>query len=118
MRSIKVKKTELLAKLEENAKNHMNTFEKASEGYRKAMISTLEKMLDMAKKGKRVEHYINLVQPMNQFEDYERSIGMLKMHTEEDIEITSQEYAQFVQDKWNWSQQFTTSNSAYIQGQH
>jgi hypothetical protein len=117
MRMVKVKVDVLLAKLEENCKTHIETFEKACVGYRKAMVDTLEKMLSAAKQGKHVEHYIHLTQPMNQTKDYERAIGMLKMHTEPEIEITSAEYAMYVQDEWQWKQQFTTTNSAYIQGQ-
>jgi hypothetical protein len=36
------------------------------------------------------------------------------METREEIELTEQEFAQYVMDDWSWKGQFTATNSAYL----
>lgn len=116
MRTVKVEVKSLLEKLEENRKNHRDVFEKALLGYRAAAIAELEKMLTEARAGKRIRRDVRLVEPVDQTKDYDRVIGMFKMHTEPTIEITEHEYQMYVMDDWSWKDQFTTINSNYVHG--
>lgn len=113
MKSIRVSKTELVKTLEENRAKHRQIFDEAVIGYREAMVRELERRLDFAKANKRVDHYINLIQPVDQTKDYDRAIGMLKLSLDTEIELSEQDYISYVLDDWSWKKQFLTSNSAY-----
>jgi len=114
MESVKVKKSELLAKLEENRAAHRAVFEEALEGYREAVIKELEVMLTDARKGKLIRRTVNLVEPMDQTKDYDRAIAMLKMSQDEIISINESDFACYVLDNWRWRDQFIASNSSYL----
>lgn len=114
MNEIKVKKSDLLIKLKENKKNHRKMFEAALEGYRQTAIEELEKRLDDAKKGKRIDIYVRLHEPVDQTNDYDRAIAMLEMDINDTVELDANEFSQYVLDDWSWKQQFTASNSAYL----
>lgn len=115
MNKIIVDKTKLIDKLKENREWHRAEFEKAYEGYRKAMIATLEKNLEAVKNGNgKVEVHIGLVRPQDHTDDYDRAIQMLEWEQASTMELTLQEFTQFVQDDWGWKQQFTSTNASYI----
>lgn len=113
MNSIKVKKVDLLAKLQANREAHRGIFLKAQEGYRKAVVAELEKMLEDTRAGRRIQRHISLVEPMDQTRDYDRAISMLSMSVETEIDIDEGEFAQYVLDDWSWKQQFATSTMSY-----
>ena len=92
---------------------HQKIFEEAATGYKKTMIEHLEKKLAAAKKGKRVQHTIQLVQPVSRLNDYERILQMLDMSTQDVITIGERQFAQYVRDEWDWKQDFLASNSVY-----
>lgn len=114
MHTIKVNKSELLSKLRDNRKAHRAIFEEACEGYRKQVVAELTAMLDEAKSGKRIRRSVNLIEPIDQTKDYDRAIMMLEMSTDTIIEITQQEFAQYVMDDWSWKNQFTATNFTYM----
>lgn len=114
MQTVKVKVDELLVKVKANRKAHRDVFLRASEGYRAAAVAELDKMLEDAKSGKRVRRYLELVEPMDQTKEYDSVISMLELTCDEVVELTSQEFSQYVLDDWSWKDQFTISNSQYI----
>ena len=99
--------------LKNNREEHRTIFLEAQEGYRKAVIAAFEERLADARKGKRVNTYINLVEPVDQTKEYDRAIRMLELTKDTEIELTEQQFANYVMDQWQWSRQFTTSNSLY-----
>jgi len=113
MKAIKVNKVDLIQILEKNRKEHRAIFEEALEGYKKAIIAELERRLVRAKKGKIIDHIINVQQPTDQTKDYDRALGMLKMSLENEVELTEQDYRSYVLDDWNWKSQFLASNAFY-----
>ena len=115
MREIKVNKAELLKKLRENRNEHRAIFEEALEGYRAEAIRLLDKALADAKKGRKIITYIHLQEPVDQTKDYDRAIGMLEMCVDNEITVTSQEYAQYVMDDWSWKEQFLATNTFYTE---
>lgn len=60
------------------------------------VIEVLEKNLHDARNGRKVNTMINLREPVDKNVDYDRAIQMLLM------------------DDWSWKQQFTMSNSMYL----
>lgn len=115
MNTVKVKRTELLAKLQSNRKEHRDLFLKAQIGYRKAVISELDSMLSEARDGKQIRRVISLPEPQDHTGDYDRQIVMMEMSVDETIEVTSQEFDMYVMDNWSWKAMATASNMRYTQ---
>jgi len=88
-------------------------FLKALDGYQATVIKTLEAMLDDAKKGIRYTTTKQLVQPVDQTREYDRVIRALEMSVDTNIELTEDEFSQYVMDDWSWKHQFLMSNSTY-----
>lgn len=110
---VRVKKNELLTKLQANRADHRDSFEKALKGYQAQVIESLEHLLADARKGKRIAHHIALEVPQDQTRDYDRVISMLQMSLDEEIELTQQEFAMYVMDDWSWKQAFVSTASTY-----
>jgi hypothetical protein len=109
----RVKKADLLKTLKENRDRHQGIFEEALVGYRKEMEATLEQALEMIRAGKRIVRRIHLPVPTNETASYDTAIRMLEMGTEDVIELSAQDFACLVEDKWEWRDAFLTSNSDY-----
>lgn len=109
----KIKRTELLEVIVKNRDNHKNIVAEALEGYRKDVITELERALAAAKAGKRLQRFIQFDQPIDQTREYDRTIRLLEMDTRDEIDLTEQEFACYVMDQWQWRQQFLVGNSKY-----
>jgi hypothetical protein len=114
MQEVTVKREQLLEKLKENREAHREVFEISLEGYRKAVIEHLERLLADAREGKRIEHNVRMPVPQDQTPEYDQAIAMLEMSVDDEIELTSQEFACYVMDRWGWKRQFTASNKSYF----
>jgi hypothetical protein len=110
---IAVKKDALIAALKKNRDGHRSQYEEAHAGYRKALIETVGRMYDDAKKGLEVAHMIHLDIPEDHTRDYDRLVGMLDMSIDETVLITATEYSQYVMDDWGWKERFISTSNAY-----
>jgi hypothetical protein len=118
VRTVKVAKEDLIGRIQSNMDKHRAEFEAGLETYSKAVVQELEDWLDRAKKGKRVTAYTQLRAPEDHMEDYRQVLDMLKMSVDAEIELTHQEFSQFVRDDCGWKEQFTmslASNTEYLQ---
>jgi len=113
MRIVRLKRIELLKKVKVNRANHRAVFEKALEGYRKAVIKELEKMLEEAKKGLRIRRAVMLVEPIDQRREYDRIIKMLEMSMDDIVELDEKEFSQYVMDDWSWKAHFLETTNPY-----
>ena len=113
MRTVKVKRDDLLKRIEENRAQHKSVVEEALVNYRIAVIKELDAMLDEAKKGKKIRRQVRLVEPQDHTADYDRVIDMLTMSTEDVIELDGQSFARYVRDEWEWFGQFADSSRSY-----
>jgi|SRR5689334_5504119 len=116
MDTVKVVRTELLQKIEENRANHRALFLKAQEGYRRMVIEELDKMLSDAREGKPIRIAVALQAPQDHTDEYDNVIEMLKMSVEEHIEIAAHDFQCYVRDKWQWSAHTNFLNSTYAAG--
>lgn len=104
----------LLEIIRKNRDDHRNMFLKAQEGYREDFLKELEMMLEEARKGKRYLRMVQLVEPIDMTKEYDRIIKMLELTTEKNVQLTTQEFSQYVMDDWAWKAQVTATNSQYI----
>lgn len=110
---ITVKKEDLLEKLTENRKRHREIFLEAQKGYREEAIRLLDKALQDARNGRKINTVIYMDSPVDQTKDYDRVIGMLTMATDTEIDLSESDYAKFVMDDWGWKEDFLLKNSLY-----
>jgi hypothetical protein len=112
-----VKKDELLAKVRENRENHQRLSREAAGGYRATLLDALETAVVTLKDGKNVDgnHISGLLhdQPQDHTKDYDRVIGMLEMHTEDQVTLDARDFGRYVQDDWEWKDQWLASNASY-----
>jgi len=111
--TVTVKKAELLAALVKNRDGHRADFIEAQTGFREAVIAELDKMLADARERKAIKLVVSLPTPEDHTKDYERVIRMLEMSTADEIQISEQQFSQYVLNEWGWIQKFTTTNSLY-----
>lgn len=114
MQSVKVKKDDLLKKLEENKNKHRSVFESAMEGYERAAIAWLEANLQKVRSGDHTRLYFTEPVPEDHTADYELTICMLQMSVDDEISLTDHEFEQYVMDSWGWKQQWTAAVSNYV----
>lgn len=114
MKTVKIDKKKLIDKLNENRKNHRELFDKAFEGYRQECIRLLSENLDSLKAGKKVIVKFYELAPEDHTTDYDTVLNMLNMSVDDNIELTYQEFQQYVEDNWNWRAQWSASNTKYI----
>lgn len=118
MNSVRVKREAILERIKENRDKHRAQFEEALEDYRKGVLKELEEWLERARRGEKVRRATVLTEPQDHTDDYNQIIDMLEMSVDDEIELTHQEFAQYVRDRWSWQGQFGTtmaSNKAYLE---
>lgn len=113
---IRVKKDELLKRLQENRDKHRDVFEASLRGYREHAERVLHQHLDDLAHGKVPEIRITVTRPEDHTRDYDRVIGMLKMHQGEVFDLDETTYAQYVDDDWGWKRQWLRTSSEYAAG--
>ena len=113
MELIKVKRDELLAKIEVNRTNHRQVFEDGQEVYREQMIKELDAMLADAKSGKKIRRAVSMPEPEDHTSDYDRVIRMLQMSIDDAIELDESDFARYVMDQWGWNASFAATTAAY-----
>lgn len=125
---VTVQKSVLLKKLESNRAKHLLNYEKAKTGYNKLLRRELEtkiRVLDGPDAGipygkiKGVTKEKDLARIVNQKPQhylgyYDQAIEMLKFGEDTTVVLDAQQYQNYIRDDWDWSQSFTTSNTAYV----
>lgn len=114
MKTVNVKVTELLEKVQANRNTHFATFEKACGAYRERAIAELDASLAQAKKGGKITRFISLPEPENHTDDYDRVIAMLQMSQDKIIEISEHDFSTYVMDNWAWSAAFARNTMSYV----
>lgn len=114
MRTVKVNKAKLIETVTENRSHHRSIFLEAQKGYRKQAIELLDASLKRARAGTKFKMSFMLPAPIDQTGEYDKALEMLKWSVDETIEIGEQAFRQYVLDDWSWSQQCSTTNSAYL----
>lgn len=118
MNTIKVKRDELLAKIQENLVRHNDVVAKAVEGYQKVVTEALEAHLADVKAGKKpnLQVFSQLTPPTDMSEEYKSAIAMLEMSTDDIIELDARDFRQLVENKWSWRVSFLNQNAKYVGG--
>ena len=103
----------LLKVLKDNLKEHRKIVKEAKSGYKKALVAELKEKLAKAKKNEDFERRICATPPSDNSRDYERTIQMLEMTVDEELDLTGDQFECYVMDRWHWQDSFLTSNAIY-----
>jgi hypothetical protein len=116
MKPINVDKDTLLKVLQENRSKHRSVFEDALDGYTREAEKVLQEYLTKIRNGKTPDIRIILDRPEDHTRDYDRVIGMLKMHLGTTFELDEQSYRMYVDDDWAWKRAWIDNSSQYAAG--
>lgn len=111
--SITANKANILETLKKNRETHAAIVAEARAGYMVAAKKALKsRMRDLAS-GKLVSLTFHLSPPQDYTNVYDMAISMLELDTGTEIKLDSTQVQNLVHDKWDWTDHFLTSNSAY-----
>ena len=112
-RTIKLKKDKLIEKIKENKENHIKEYERAIIAYREEALKQLEQLKNEVTEGK-LDISLNLIIPVNNSENYDKIIEMFEWEVEKEVELSQNEFVEYVQDETNFALEARLSNSAYF----
>lgn len=111
---IKVNKKDLLESLHRNRDKHATDYAKAKKGFVKLLEKELRNKLHDLQEGKKVELSFENEKPKSYLKDYDDVIGMLELSVDNELTLNHQQYKQYVQNEWDWTRNWSTSNVAYL----
>ena len=114
-RTIKVKKEELIQTIKDNKEAHELNYEEAVIAYKKEAANQLAAQSEELKNGS-LKIKLNLVTPINNSVEYDKVAKMFEMEVEDEVELSLQEFNQYIHDETEHSKQAFMSNSMYIGG--
>jgi len=127
---VHVKRTQVLEKLKQNRSKYSEIFECAYKAYLERVEKWLENVVEEIRG--QLELWQNnstaaiadhedlrlschLPKPENHLEDYDDAIALLEDATDEEIEMTTEQHAAFMCNKWDWMHSAKASMSAYTE---
>lgn len=123
MRTVKVKRDELLEKVRANLAKHREEYVAACTGYRAKALDKIDEVFDGLRKrvadlqeGQTIalmSVQFGLEVPQDHSKDYEQVIAMLEMSVDTELSIQSDEFACYVMDDWEWRQKWETTKLSY-----
>ena len=113
--TIQVDPDRLMLALEQNRSTHQATYEKAVAGFIKVTTKQFEGYLKRLAKGELLERAFIPPPPEDHTKDYDDAIEMMRWAKDDTIELTQQQFRQYVMDDWGWKDSWVTSNTAYLQ---
>lgn len=112
-RTVTVKKTDLIATLKENREKHIADFEKAIVAYKSEAYAQLQDLLAKANNNER-NLTLNLIEPVDRRETYDKAIKMFEWEVADEVNLTQDEFKDYVLDEADVLIKARLSNSSYI----
>jgi len=106
----------IIQALEENKTKHIKDYKKAIGIYKQEAEKHLNHMLRSIQNGKRINHNICLMAPVNYAKEYDRMIGMFEKSLDKTIILTEEQYNSIFCDKWHWMNSFNSNTMVYLRG--
>ena len=111
-RTIKIKKSDLLGKIRENKKNHIVQYDEAVAAYKEEAIKKLEKLTNDVISGE-MKCHLNMITPVNNARKYDELITQFEMEVDKVIEVSQNEFTEYVHDRTSWAISGGQSNTIY-----
>lgn len=107
------KTKEVLKKVKKNREEHAQIVKEARKGYLEKAQAALRERLQELEAGKLKALSFRLKVPSDHTAEYDTVIQMLEMHQPETIDLNADEVRHLIEDKWDWTDEFLTSNALY-----
>ncbi len=120
MQPLKYKTAELIEILKKNRDEHKGLFDKAILGWLKSVGEAAQSVVAAGTNEIKVRKelqglYSHLQCPADETAAYDHAIRKLELTTQDEIELDDREFKSFVEDDWDWKNNWMTSNSAYAE---
>ena len=111
-RTIKLKKSDLISKIKSNKEAHIADYQEAVIAYKKEAEKQLKEQLEALINGN-LEIRLNLISPANKSEEYDKIISMFEWETRDEVELTQEEFKEYVLDEAKFAIHSKFLNSTY-----
>ena len=111
-RKITVKKEDLIEQIVANKVKHIELYNKAVIAYKKEALEQLEKLTKEVNDGV-LDIKLDLVTPIDNSDDYDAIIEMFVWEVKDEVELTQNEFKEYVQDKTQFAEEAMFSNTLY-----
>jgi len=116
--TMKVNKSNLFVAILYQREEHAKNYKEAQEGWRNSMITVAQQIIE---KGARLKKFPMSLRRINcppecHIQDFDDALSMIKMTTEDVINLSSSDYEQLVLGRWDWKREWGLSNSKYMTG--
>ena len=112
-RMIKVDKLDLIARIKANKEKHIQQFEAAKVAYKKEALRQLEELKKQAEEGS-VNIKLTLTSPENVADKYDQKAEMFEWEIADEVELTQDEFKDYVQDSFDFAAKAFLANSTYL----
>ena len=113
--TVHVKRTLVIEKLKENRTKYAAVYDDARKAYLEKVKEWLANTLKTVEKGEDFDLYCRFEKPEHHLEDYDDAIALLEDATDDVIEITTDQHAAFMRNKWDWMNRAKMSLGVYSQ---
>ena len=111
-RTIKLEKSKLLATLKEHKEAHIVEYGDAVKAYKLEAIEQLGELLKEANDDKR-QLRLDLTEPIDNTDNYDKIIAMFDWEVDDVVELTQNEFNEYVLDENSFTIMAQTSNAMY-----
>lgn len=114
MKTITVPKDKLIETIKKNRDDHRDMFLAAQEKFREQIIEELDKRLERARKGKQVDLFIRLPEPVDYTKSYDTALAMLEWEVDDAVELSESDFNRYVENNWEWAQHWASNTGSYL----
>ena len=112
-RTIKVDKNELIETLKKHKVKHIEDYDKAVKAYKIESIKQLKNLIEKAENNE-LDLRLQLTEPVDNSSNYDSIISMFEWEVKDEVELTQDEFKEYVLNENSYSQHAFTSNSMYL----
>jgi hypothetical protein len=100
--------------MQTNRKQHSKDYEQTLKEWRVAVEFALKKARKELKEtgNTELQELLNLNKPKSHVSDYDNAIDMLNWEQNDQVELDSREFQNFVQDEWSWTRAYQGTKSS------
>jgi len=111
-RTIKVEKDKLIFQILENKKQHIKEYNDAVVAYKEEALKQLTVQTSRAREGS-LDIQLDLVTPVNNADNYDKIVEMFQWEVETVVELSQNEFNEYVQDETEFAVAAKFSNTYY-----
>lgn len=111
-RTVKIKKKELIKKIKENKDAHIVDYQEAVIAYKNEAEKQLKQQLKDLKGGS-LDVKLKITSPVDKSDEYDKIITMFEWETRDEVELTQNEFNEYVLDEAAFATHAKFQNSLY-----